>query len=227
MREDETMSFPELPQDITENLDKLYASVIADVLDKMGYWQQIMSHEINPLDPKSRMFGRARTVQAVPVYEAPATPYELEIAAVDALTSGDVMVVTQSGFDGASFWGELLSNAAVGRDAKGIVIDGYTRDCTGIVELGYPCFVKGKTPADSYGRMDVIGYDIPIICGGVKVRKGDYVYGDVDGVVVIPREVVVQTLREAIEKVQGENNVRKELLAGVSVKEVFAKYGIL
>lgn len=221
------MSFPELPQDVTSNLDKLYSSVIADVMDKMGYWHQIMSHEINPLDPKSRMFGRARTVQAVPVYEAPASPYELEIAAVDALTPGDVMVVTQTGFEGASFWGELLSNASIGRDAKGIVIDGYTRDCAGIIELGFPCFVKGKSPADSYGRIDVIAYDTPISCGGVKVNKGDYIYGDMDGVVVIPQEIVVPVLREAIEKVQGENNVRKELLAGVSVKEVFEKYGIL
>jgi len=219
--------FSDLPQDILDNLDKLYTSVISDIMDKMGYWNQTMTHHIEPLDMNSRMFGRARTIQAVAIFEPPAKPYELEIEVVDSLQPGDVLVVTQSGYEGASFWGELLSNAAIGRDARGIVIDGCTRDSAGILKLGFPCFVKGKTPADSYGRIDVISYDKPIVCGGVKVCKGDYIYGDIDGVTVIPKEIAVRVLRDAIDKVRGENNVRKELLAGASVREVFEKYGIL
>jgi 4-hydroxy-4-methyl-2-oxoglutarate aldolase len=221
------MYFEEFPKEISENLDRLYSSLLCDVMDRMGYWNQTMTHEIKPLDPESKVFGRARTVKAVEVEKPPENAYELEIEVVDSLKPGDVLVVTQSGYEKASFWGELLSNACVGRGARGIMIDGYTRDSKGIIELGFPCFVKGKIPADSYGRIDVVSYDVPIECGGVKVEKGDYIFGDMDGVVVIPKGIILEVLEKAVEKMKGEDNVRKELREGVSVKEVFLKYGIL
>ena len=162
----------------------LYSPVVADVLDRMGYREQCLRADIRPLAMGHVVAGFARTVKTV---DAPSTspekPYEGEMAAVDALGSGDVMVVSRCEW---SFWGELLSTAARYRDCRGIVIDGYTRDTTAIIEMGFPVFCRGIHPADSLGRMDVETHDVPIECGGVRVSPGDLVLGDHDGVVVIP-----------------------------------------
>ena len=219
--------FDEFPKEINEKLEKIYSAAICDVMDLHGFWNQTMVHSIKPLDKKMKMFGRALTVLAVQVYEVPKEYYKLEIEAVDALKKGDVLVVTQNGCDSSSFWGELLSIASMFKEAEGIVIDGHTRDAKGILELGFPCFVKGLTPADSKGRMDVLKYNVPINCGGVIVNPGDYIFGDIDGVCVIPKDSVNPILCDALKKIDKERDVRKDLEEGKTVKEVFEKYGIL
>lgn len=219
--------YQELPRTIKEKLPRLYTAVLADVMDRMNIWDHTMRHDIRPLDNKMTVFGPARTVLAVEVYKVPKETYKLEIQAVDSLRPGDVLVVTQNGTTKCSFWGELLSNAAIGRGANGVVIDGLTRDARGILEVGFPVFCRGLTPADSRGRLDVIDLDVPIDCGGIRVNPGDYIFGDIDGVVVIPRNRLEEVFTKAIQKVEGETTVRQELRAGASVGEVFAKYGIL
>jgi len=218
----------ELPSAVKKDaVSKLYAAVLADVMDHMGIWDHTMRYDIRPLEAKMRVFGPARTVLAVEVYKVPEEPYKLEIQAVDSLKPGDVMVVTQNGATCCSFWGELLSNAAVGRGANGIVIDGFTRDVQGILESGFPVFCRGTSPADSRGRLDVIDVDVPIKCGDVMVNPGDYIFGDADGVVVIPKDALEEVLRKAIEKVEQESTMREELRSGMSVAEAFHKHGIL
>lgn len=93
--------------------------------------------------------------------------------------------------------------------------------------MGFPVFCRGASPADSRGRLDVIDIDILIECGGVKVVPGDYIFGDIDGVVVIPQEKLKEVLEKAIGKVGQESTVREELRAGAGVAEVFRKHGIL
>ena len=107
-----------------------------------------MGPDIRPLFPEARLAGYALTVHAVPAYALPDEPYKMELAAVDALQPGDVMVV--STIDG-SFWGELLTTAARCRGARGIVVDGYTRDCQAIMGLGFPTFVRGIHMAELAG----------------------------------------------------------------------------
>lgn len=219
--------FPELPKEIREKLNKLCTAAICDVMDLHGFWNQTMVHTIKPLDKNMRMFGRALTILAVEVYKVPEKPYKLEIESVDSIKKGDVLVVTQNGCESASFWGELLSTSSMYKGAEGIVIDGFTRDAKGILDLKFPCFVNGLTPADSKGRMDVIDNNIPINCGGVIVNPGDYIFGDIDGVCVIPKDYVVEILADALAKIEKERNVRKDLEDGKTVGEVFEKYGIL
>jgi len=115
----------------------------------------------------------------------------------------------------------------MGRKAAGVVTDGGTRDYTEIVELNFPTFCAGLTPYDSLGRMDGKERNIPVVCGGIRVYPGDLVYGDVDGVVVIPQGIVDDVVERAWEKVRGENTVREELKAGARVVDTFKKYGIL
>ncbi len=206
-------------------LDALYTAVIADVLDRLGYRDQTFRAEIRPLFPGARVAGVARTVRTIPAPNLdPAEPYKGEMAAVDALGPGDVMVVSECDW---SFWGELLSTAARYRGCRGVVIDGYTRDSRAIIAMGFPVFCRGVHPADSLGRLDVPEHDVPIHCGGVLVRPGDLILADDDGVVAIPRAVAEQALKLAEEKVRGENLVRQALAEGMSVAEAFRRHGVL
>jgi 4-hydroxy-4-methyl-2-oxoglutarate aldolase len=207
--------------------EKLYTAVIADILDDLGYRHQVMSHEIRPIDPSLVFAGRALTVLSTDVYEIPAYPYQKELEAIDSLRKGEVLVATTNGSTSSGFWGELLSTAAKARGSRGAVIDGFSRDSRQIQRLGFPVFAKGYCANDSKGRTDVIAYNVPIQCGGVLVHPGDLIFGDYDGVVAVPRLVIGETVRKALEKVDGENKMRKALQKGMGVAEAFRKYGIL
>src|SRR5690606_16955415 len=162
----------------------------------------------------------------VPVDAVPAEPYKLEMAAIDAMTGGDVLVVDAGHDKGSAFWGELLSTACLSKGVRGIVMSGCCRDLWALGKMAFPVFGIGRTPAGSAGRLDVVEVAEPIEVDGVTIRNGDYIIGDVDGVVVIPQECAEEALRLAAEKVAGENTVRDELAAGVPVSEVFKKHGI-
>ena len=208
-----------------ERLNALHTPVLADVLDRLGYREQCFRAEIRPLFPGARAVGHARTVRTIPAPELdPAEPYRGEMAAVDALGPGDVMVVSECDW---SFWGELLSTAARYRGCRGVVIDGYTRDTRAITAMGFPVFCRGIHPADSLGRLDVAEHDVPIHCGGVLVRPGDLILADDDGVVTIPQAIAELALANAEEKMRGENLVRKALAEGMSVAEAFRRHGVL
>lgn len=213
--------------DFSSMQEELYAAVIVDVLDNLGYRRQAMDGGIRPIGPGLKLAGRAFTVLAVNVYDAPDKPYEKELEAVDHLSEGDVLVATTNGSTSSGFWGELLTTAAMSKGARGAVIDGLTRDSAQILELGFPAFVRGYNPLDSKGRTDVIAYGVPIECGGVHVRTGDIVFADNDGVVVTPKEVAEEAICKASEKLSGENEMRRVLKEGMGVVEAYNKFGIL
>jgi len=212
---------------IEELKEKLYSAVICDILDEFGYRNQAMNHYIRPLTPDFVAVGRAFTVLATDVYEVPAEPYKLELEAVDSVKKGEVIVAKCNGTNSCGFWGELLSTCVVRNGATGAIIDGLTRDSKRIIKMGFPVFARGTSPADSKGRSEVVAYQVPINCGGVFVNPGDFVFADLDGIVVIPKNMVDKVIAKALEKVSGENTVRKELRSGVSAKEVYDKYKIL
>jgi regulator of RNase E activity RraA len=207
--------------------NQLYSAVLADVLDGLGHRTSALPWWVRPLKPEWRLFGRAATLQAVPVAFEPTQPYARELDAVDALKSGDVLVATTSGDRASALWGELLSTAARAHGADGVVLDGLTRDAAKIVGMDFPVFAAGFSPLDSKGRLETISHGQPIRIGDCLVRPGDLVFGDVDGVVVVPQELADEALKRALEKVSGENRVREELARGRSARDVFAEYGIL
>ena len=135
------------------------------------------------------MVGRARTAQFMEVdhHEAGTNPYELEIALIDSLATDEIPVFACSNPARIAPWGELLSTAAQVRGAAGALMDGCTRDIKAIRAMGFPVFHGGIAPLDSKGRGRVMAIDVPVRCAGVKVATGDLIFGDADGVVVIPR----------------------------------------
>jgi 4-hydroxy-4-methyl-2-oxoglutarate aldolase len=216
-------------QVIASARDKLYAAVLSDVLDEQGYRHQVLPPHIRPLDDGVILAGRARTGLYRDVYHVPddGNPYALEIALIDDLKPGEVAVLACGGSGRIAPWGELLTTASMARGGVGCLTDGLVRDTKAIRALGFPVFHGGIGPLDSKGRGEVCAIDVPVECGGVMVHSGDLVFGDADGVLVVPQPIVAQTLRLALAKVEGENRTRDALKEGALLADVFAKYGIL
>ena len=213
--------------DLLASLAPLYAAVVADVLDGLGYRNQTLPARIRPLTPAKKIYGRVFPAKAITVHETPAEPYKLEIAAVENMTRGDVLVVDVGNDETCGFWGELLTTACLYKGVRGVVMTACTRDMWKIKDLGFPVFGIGYHPADSKGRADIIEIGKPITLDGVSTKHGDYILGDEDGTVIIPSEVAEDTIRLANEKMNGENIARADLARGVPMGEVFRKYGIL
>jgi 4-hydroxy-4-methyl-2-oxoglutarate aldolase len=111
--------------------------------------------------------------------------------------------------------------------AAGAVTDGLARDVKLIREMRFPVFCGGIGPLDSKGRGMVMTIEVPVECGGVHVAPGDWIFGDIDGVCVIPSDLAERTITLALEKVAHENTVREELAAGELLRTVFARHQIL
>jgi 4-hydroxy-4-methyl-2-oxoglutarate aldolase len=219
---------PSLSMDqIITRLNKVYSAVLCDVLDSLGFRNQAVSYQTRPLFPEARVIGRARTMLSKPVNSIPDNPYAMELEALDTLREYDVVVLATGGDMSAAVWGELLSMAASAKGARGALVDGLTRDAAKIGTLGFPVFAKGISSYDSRGRSEVIAYDVQIDCDGVLVHPGDIVFGDYDGVVIIPASHIETVIEKAEEKVHGEKIVGEEFKKGRKVSEVFAEYGIL
>jgi regulator of RNase E activity RraA len=209
---------------------KLYAAVISDVLDSLGLPHQAMRPFVRPLDEDLVLFGRVRTGLYMPRYhvEPERNPYEVEIALVDDLQPGDVAVLACGGpTERIAPWGELLTTASAARGAAGCVTDGLVRDVRRIRELRFPVFHGGIGPLDTKGRAEMMAMDVPVECGGVRVEPGDYLLGDVDGVVVIPRAAAPEAIRLALEKVSAEDRTRELLASGRKLGDVFDELGVL
>ncbi len=212
---------------LLDRLDRLYPAVIADCLDKVGVRSNVMDPRIRPVYQSARVVGFASTVKAIEVDAMPADPdnyYKGELQAVDALTDGDIIVVSHAR---GSYWGELLATASRYRGCRGIVADTWARDTLQLIEMEFPTFVNGISCYDSLGRIDVESVGTPIECGDVHVEQGDLLIGDFDGVVVIPATVAEEVITLAEEKVSGENLVRSKLEEGMPVWDAFRTYGVI
>lgn len=224
------MSLPQFPDD-AEFLEwaarNLYTAVLSDACDAAGHRDRALGPDIRPLDESRVLVGRAKTVVWAPMFHVPDRPYDREIAAVDSLRPGEVFVMSVGRSREIVPWGELLSTAAVARGGRGAVLDGLVRDTPRIISMGLPVFCTGRRPYDSCGRGIVVGYDVPIAIDGVSVSPGDLVFGDADGVVVIPRTVEAEVLERAWTKIAGENTTRDALRAGMALGEVYRIHGVL
>ncbi len=219
---------------MTDDLERaraaLHTAVLCDVMDGLGLTAQAMRPFVRPLDEGLVLFGRARTGLFMPRYEAPPgeDPYAVEIALIDDLKPGEVPVLACAGpTERIAPWGELLSTAAKARGAAGCVTDGLVRDVRQIRAMGFPVFHGGIGPQDSKGRGRMMERDVKVACGGVSVGPGDLVFGDADGVAVIPEAAAGEVLERAFAKVAAEDRTREELLAGRSLREVFDRLGVL
>lgn len=204
---------------------QLYTAIVGDVLDTMGRRRQYLPPQCRPLRADMVVAGRAMTVLEIDVSQEPEQPFGLMFEALDSLQPHEVYLAA-----GASptyaLWGELMSTAARARGATGAVLAGMSRDTRGILALDFPVFSYGCYAQDQRGRGQVVAHHVPLEIDGVQVRPGDIVFGDIDGVLVVPREIEVDVINEALKKSRKEKTAIKELAAGRLAVEVFKSYGI-
>ena len=214
---------------------ELFPAVVGDVMDTMGLLHQFLPPAIRPLRDDMVVLGRAMPVLEADVFTevggtekggAMAQPFGLLFRALDDLQPNEIYLCTGAA-PRYALWGELMSTRAMKLGAAGAVLDGYARDTAGILQLGFPTFCFGGYAQDQGPRGKVIDFRVPLEIGVVRVNPGDIVFGDRDGVCVIPREAEEEAFRRALEKVRGEQLVRQALENGESASDAFARFGIM
>jgi regulator of RNase E activity RraA len=205
---------------------KLFSAVIGDVMDSLGLLNQFLPPQIQPLRNDMVVFGRSMPVLERDTDQPPTRPFGLMLEALDDLKRNEVYVASGSATPYA-LWGELMSTRAMKLGGAGAVLDGYSRDTHGILRLGFPTFSLGRYAQDQGPRGEVIDFRVSIRIGGVEIAPGDIVFGDIDGVLVIPRAAEEEVLRRAIEKVEKENLVRVAIEEGMPCATAFAMYGVM
>ena len=204
----------------------LYTPVVGDILDDLGFEHQFLPQPIQPMRESMKLAGRAMPVLMIDVYGKQKQPFGKLTQALDQLRPGEIYLAS-GGEMRCAYWGEILTATAKKRGALGAVINGFHRDTPMVLEQNWPVFSRGRFAQDSGVRTQVVDYRCAIEVGGVRVEPGDLVFGDLDGVVVVPQKVESEAIQRALEKARGEKLVRKEIEGGMSSTEAFRKYGIL
>jgi 4-hydroxy-4-methyl-2-oxoglutarate aldolase len=206
--------------------NRLYTPVVGDILDGLGLFHQFLPQPVQPMLTGMKLAGWAMPVLMIDVYGPQMKPFGKLTEALDQLQHGEIYLAS-GGEMRCAYWGEILTATARMRGAVGAVINGFHRDTPRVLEQGWPVFSRGRFAQDSRVRTQVADYRCPIEIGQVRVHPGDLVFGDLDGVVIIPRDVVQVVIPEALKKAEGENVVRKEIENNMSSTAAFQKYGIL
>jgi regulator of RNase E activity RraA len=179
--------------------------------------------------------GRAMPVLSMDVFEETvegsanqlsAKPFGLMLEALDDLRANEIYVASGSS-PRSALWGELMSTRALKLGARGAVVNGYARDTKAIRQMNFPTFGFGSYGQDAGPRCKICDFRVPLEIGGVRIRPGDVVFGDVDGVLIVPREAEDEVFRRALEKARGEKTVKRDLENGMSAVEAFARHGIM
>ena len=213
----------------------LFSAVIGDVMDLVGRTHQFLSPRIQPLRDGMILVGRAMPVLEADDHggEGPGRvnnlfngPFGLMLRALDDLQRNEIYICTGASPDYA-LWGELMSTCAQNRGAAGAIVDGYSRDTRGILQIGFPVFSYGRFAQDQRPRGKVIDFRCTIQMGAVTVRPGDILFGDLDGVCVIPREIEKEVIEAAWHKAHGEKRVFEAIKGGMGAQAAWDKFGIL
>ena len=212
----------------------LNTAVVGDIMDQLGFQNQFLTPKIKPLRDDMIVIGRAMPVLETDTLDNTSTssnamlkkPFGLMLEALDQLKENEIYLCT-GGTPSYALWGELMSTRAIQCGASGAVLNGYSRDTLGILKLDFPTFSYGTYAQDQAPRGKVIDFRVPIKIDNVAITPGDVIFGDIDGVCIIPQEIDKKVVELALEKVKGENLVRKSIEAGMSSVEAFNKYGIM
>jgi 4-hydroxy-4-methyl-2-oxoglutarate aldolase len=205
---------------------ELYTPVVGDILDDLGFTHQFLPQPIQPMREGMKLAGRAMPVVMIDVFGKQKQPFGKLTEALDQLQPGEIYLAT-GGDMRCAYWGEILTATAKKRGAVGAVINGFHRDTPKVLEQNWPVFSRGRFAQDSGVRTQVADFRVSIEIGQVTVHPNDLVFGDLDGVIIVPKTVEVEVVERALTKARGEKLVRNEIEAGMSSSAAFKKYGIL
>lgn len=204
----------------------LYTPVVGDILDQLGRYHQFLSPRAKGIRSEMKVVGRAMPVLHADVHGPQEKPFGRLTEALDQLQPGEIYVAS-GGLKRCAYWGEILTATAKARGATGAVIDGYHRDTPQVLQQDWPVFSWGSFAQDSSVRTVVADFRIPVEIEGVLINPGDLIFGDIDGVLVIPRALEVETITQALNKARGEKEVRAAIENGMTSTQAFEKFGIL
>ncbi|MGA2598858.1 MAG: RraA family protein [Bryobacteraceae bacterium] len=209
--------------------ERLFTAVVGDILDELGLLHQFLPPAMRPLDENMIVAGRAMPVLEadLPEGRSPAKPFGLLMEALDDLKPDEVYIAGGSIACSYAMWGELMSTRARVLGAAGAVLNGPSRDTRAILEMKFPVFSTGRYAQDQKARGEVLDFRIAIDIEAVHVEPGDIVFGDIDGVLIVPRAVEREVLTRALEKAAKENTVRTAILNGMSTVDAFAKHSVM
>ncbi|HZO42585.1 MAG TPA: RraA family protein [Methylomirabilota bacterium] len=206
---------------------RVYTAAITDVMDEMGLRRQTLPAAIQPLSPGMRTAGYAFTARG---RAHSGSPRERDqtlrqfLGMLGAVPAESVLVLAAHDNVAAHF-GELSAAWFRARKVRGAVIDGATRDASAIMRMGFPTFVRYRTPQDSVPRWRVSDWGQPVTIGNVRVSLGDVVVADLDGVVIVPRRAAQEVLRRCEKLVGTENKVRSAVRRGMAPLAAYQKFG--
>ena len=223
----QTPTTPEGASEIAARYSRLYTGAISDILDKNGYRCHVLPYYITPITIVNRMAGMAFTGQGYPCADNANNDTQTRLKMLDSISPGTISLWATGGSMDCAHWGEIMSTAVKQRGCSGAVVDGGVRDVDFVNAMNFPVFAKFKCSASSVGRWEIVDWQVPIKIGNTVIHPGDFVFGDTDGVVIIPKDITVDVLVAAEAIFERERGMREELRRGFSVADAFAKYGSL
>ncbi|NCB91424.1 MAG: RraA family protein [Clostridia bacterium] len=203
----------ELTIECKKELLKLPTGNVADNNNSVPH-QGVMDSGIKPVNPKSKMIGRAYTAQCYPNDNLALHQ------AIYAAKPGDVLVLDCQGYTQAGHFGDIMATACKEYGLAGVIIDGSCRDSEDIKELGFPVFVRAFNPSGTV-KESLAKLDVPVMVGGIEVHSGDLIFGDCDGVVVVPQSEEDVVFEKANQKYEKEQQILKELKEGKTTLEIY------
>lgn len=216
-------------ENICERYLRLYGGVVYDVLEGLGYPHQALSHELRPLAPDMKLAGPAFTIKGTATCERDEAGRHRRIGMITQMSAPCIEVRDRGTPFNVALYGELSATTSRAHGAVGALIDGATRDSAHLIAMGFPVFARFRNPVEAFGRYMMMACQVPILLSGettetVRVDPGDFIFGEADGVLVIPKALTVQVLTEC-ERISGvESEARVDFARGEDPVQVFQRY---
>ena len=215
-----------MQDNLIERLENCYTGAVYDVLRERGNIKTILPNKIKCIDPSKKLAGRIWTCSGEIDETIDKDTSMLSWTEMLSKAPSDSVVICQPNDDTIAHMGELSAETLKYKGVKGYIVDGGCRDVDFILNLDFPVFCKYFTPSDVVCRWKITSLGEPIKIGDLIIKSGDYVLGDIDGVVIIPQEIVQEVIKETEEYINTESQLRKDILSGVDPKEAYLKYRV-
>ena len=216
-------------EDISERYKRLYAGAVYDVLEAMGYPNQALSHELTALTSGMKLAGPAFTVKGSVTAERVEEDRETALKMVCSMTHPCIEVRDRGTPFNVAIYGELSATTAKAHGAIGALLDGGTRDSALLIKMGFPVFARYRSPVEAFGRYMIHKFQVPIYVSGeltdtVEIKPGDFIFGEEDGVLVIPKDLIIPVLNKCEEIKSLEDQARGDFARGDDPVDVFKRY---
>ncbi len=219
-----TEPFPIAVKELLSRFEQLYTGAVNDVLREFCLLEQALPGHIIPLREYRTVAGLAFTVKSAPNVKI-SGEMEFRTEMLDELHEDSFVVWDTSKDEKATLWGGVMTATAKGLGVRAACIDGGIRDTHQILEKDFPVFYKHRISNGSLGRCLITHYQIPIKIGDTTIKPGDVVLGDIDGVLVVPREIAHDVLLRAEEIKANEVKIFGWVAEGQSIQQIADKGG--